>query len=304
MMTDFNFRKNIFLFCFAIFLVFFLLFGILGDELFGPNEHQLVGWQMRPKPILFIHFTKSAGTTVCRLAKMNGEKMMRPTRSPHFSCNLPLDGPSVNKFPSRFPPRFSSCQARAEYLFAQNISFNALEHFLEVSEDPAAIICDREMRYITILREPLERIQSWIVYHQIEPGDVLRWLTGEEDETLYSSKIAYQEKSILYPYVDNYLIRTLCGPDVFRLPLGAVNQTHLNQAWTILQRFEQVILFEELNTELPKLLVSLGWQPSEILHANPSTYQHQYIISNIDSLILKNFNQYDLQLYFLAYHHK
>ena len=292
-------RKNLWKVIGVIFIITSLCFFFWSDPV--PIEYELIGWRSREKPILFVHLTKSAGTSVCRMAKHNGEAMLRQKDAVHFSCNLPFDGPAVNKFPDKSPPRFSTCQARARYLKSEMVSFNAVEHFLEDSSGKS-LICDAEMRYFTILRNPMERIQSWIAYHKIPPEDVLRWLQGEDNPSRYSSPQRHYERTFLYPYVDNYLVRTLCGKSTFRLPPGAIDESHLLKAWTILQLFEKVIFFDELNQpSFSTFIAELGWPTeTQLFHANPSEYQRQFLL--FDSVIetLQNFNSFDHQLYTLA----
>lgn len=48
------------------------------------------GWRFRNKPILFVHFHKAAGSTICNLARLNNEKMLA-TSSVH-NCNIEGDG--------------------------------------------------------------------------------------------------------------------------------------------------------------------------------------------------------------------
>ncbi|MDP2434466.1 MAG: hypothetical protein Q8P67_01845 [archaeon] len=257
-----------------------------------------MGWRddVRNKPYLFVHFSKSAGTTLCHLAKKNGERMLKAPGGSHLSCNLPRDGPSVNKFPTEHPPRFRSCQERAQFLVARNVTFNAIEHFLE-GHDVASLVCPDELRYGTILREPVERLQSWAYYLKIAPEDMLRWLHGEDDPGRYSSPIAHSQGSFLYPYVDNYVVRTLCGEAVFRLPRGSITQQHLDTALEVLARFEHVMLFDRLQEHLPALQQQLDWQVEAIPRANPSTIDPTFEMLPIHRTLLASFNRWDIDLH-------
>ena len=59
---------------------------------------------------------------------------------------------------------------------------------------------------------------------------------------------------------DNFLTRTLGGPDIFRLPARSLNATHLEQAKQKLSNFEIVMMLDEFDTDSAQLAHVLGWQ--------------------------------------------
>lgn len=59
---------------------------------------------------------------------------------------------------------------------------------------------------------------------------------------------------------DNFLTRTLGGPNVFRLPARSLNATHLEQAKQKLSNFEIVMMLDEFDTDSAQLAHVLGWE--------------------------------------------
>ena len=60
--------------------------------------------------------------------------------------------------------------------------------------------------------------------------------------------------------VDNFYIRSLGGHDVFHLPAGAIDRTHLERAKRQLQHFEIVLILEELEQGMRQLKKILHWR--------------------------------------------
>ena len=121
-----------------------------------------------------------------------------------------------------------------------------------------------------MIRDPLDRIVSAVsfeaefhahvktrklvetIMRSIQPGamDAL-----EEPEALKDTHmIGYGTAAW-----DNFLTRTLGGPDVFRLPARSLNATHLEQAKQKLSNFEIVMMLDEFDADSAQLAHVLGW---------------------------------------------
>ena len=89
----------------------------------------------------------------------------------------------------------------------------------------------------------------------------------------------------------------ICGPVVFRLPRGVITEEHMHRAYKILGRFEKVMLFDRLKTQLPEFMETIGWESKKKTHANPSAYAEPYIMSVTQRKLIAGFNRWDIILY-------
>jgi hypothetical protein len=234
----------------------------------------------------FIHFHKAGGTTLCHQARtVNG--MNVPLRN----CNLPGDGPrTLTNSLAGDGNRKLSCAARAQYMAKHCIHFFAAERWLDGE------LCPERFFYVTVLRDPIKRIESNCRYEYVQPADALRWLTAEtylpEETRIYIGTAA----------VDNFYIRTLCGPDVFHLPFGSITRAHLELAKSRLAAFEAVLILEEYEAGLLQLELLLGWKrpAKKDAHRSFGSGDTSIRFSDDQRGILTERNQLDLELYVFA----
>jgi len=234
----------------------------------------------------FIHLHKAGGTTLCHQARaVNG--MNVPLRN----CNLPGDGPrTLADGLSGDGNRKLSCEARAQYMTEHCIHFFAAERWLD-SE-----LCPDRFFYVTVLRDPIKRIESNCRYEYIQPPDALKWLTAEtylpEETRVYIGTAA----------VDNFYIRTLCGPDVFHLPYGSITRAHLETAKRRLAAFEAVLILEEYEKGIVQLERLVGWKKpaKKDAHRSFGSGDTSIKFSDDQRKILVEHNQLDIELYDFA----
>lgn len=69
--------------------------------------------------------------------------------------------------------------------------------------------------------------------------------------------------------VDNYAIRSLLGPSVFHLPVGALNAKHAESAQSLLlEQFDTLLILEDEPANNVMLRSGLGWSNGMLPHTN------------------------------------
>lgn len=200
----------------------------------------------------FVHFHKAGGTTLCHLARvLNG------LTSPQRNCNLPGDGPRTLYEPLRKEYGEANagltCDERDRYLRKHKYQFMAIERWLDA--DALAAVCTPLFFYVTVVRDPVRRIESHCRYERIDPAKALSWLAA----TTLPTSADPSKVQLGTAAVDNFYTRSLLGRDVFHAPAGALTHAHLARAAAVLARFDVVLILEELDAGWPQLERLAGW---------------------------------------------
>lgn len=244
------------------------------------SDTALTGWRERERPLLFVHMNKAGGTTLCHLAKSNGERIL--AASWDHNCNFPNDGPVVNWGLAQ--PLFTSCQQRLSFIKERGVTFNSIEHFLDNDT-----VCSEDMIYFTILRDPIKRLESLARYERINGSTLIEWATG-------SGQIVGH-----YHQVDNYYIRMLCGQLTFEQPRGAIGLREYLRARRVLAQFHYVLVTEHLEEDLPVLSHEFGWRRSDNLaeaaNTSPLESHDRYFLTEDQTKELTRINEWDVLLY-------
>ena len=243
--------------------------------------------------VYFQHIHKSGGSQICFLAKLHNM-----TGGALPNCNVPgygpfdysrgwfgkgnyVDDPSgeamyrrlkgidVFQAPSLSPT--STPFTRLNWSFVMN----------EVVLSHAWPLNTKRYLYAIQIREPLRRMASSMRFHHHTEHDVLNWvnLIGKaKSNALSNSSSTSKEQTAdspkfepsygdfgtalmrgTAPY-DNFLVRTLAGPDIFGKPPGSIGLGDLALAARQLERFEIVLILEqyEVHAKL-QLPAVLGW---------------------------------------------
>jgi len=241
----------------------------------------------------FLHLHKAGGTTVCHLARsVNG--MNAPIRN----CDLPGDSPHHLEEGLAGDGNIGlSCEARANYLRQNCIQFFAVERWLDAS------MCPDRFLYMTVLREPVSRIESQCRYNHIQPADAIRWLTkttclkkcnGKDEDTRVTASTAV---------VDNFYVRSFGGPEVFHRPKGGVTTSDFDEAKKRLLLFEVVLVLEEFKAGFVQIEQLLGWEApisEKEAHQNSGKGDSSIIFTTDQRQILVKKNRLDIDLYAFA----
>ena len=114
-----------------------------------------------------------------------------------------------------------------------------------------------DFAYVTVLRDPVARLQSQLERMSDRPNHRLHELLSRPHVYNHSETSSLMGTAAL----DNYLIRMLLGPSVFFLPLRAINASHLKAATAVLSRFAAAVPLDALDGDGAALLRTvLHWR--------------------------------------------
>lgn len=223
------------------------------------------------QPIFFLHVSSAGGTALCRWAQTQpcsrvpacGANCNLGCRHPwdwRSSCRLPACLPVPTACRAAFRP---GCSGLLRYVRRRNLTFLASETFL--SEH-----CFGELKYVTVVRDPVERLRSQLERRFRLPNAWLNAILGQP----YAFNTSEPTSLMGTAAIDNYFTRILCGPQAFFLPLGGINASHLRAATSVLASFFVAIPLENLSgTGADYLAANVGWRGAITLtnrHSGPA----------------------------------
>lgn len=217
------------------------------------------------KPVWFHHLHQCGGTFMRFAAEAFGERPLSP-HSPNFNhqgkgdtCVTPM-----------------SCKDKHSQMVAQGATYTATERsFLETSE-----YCPGLFNYAISISNPQRYVHRSLAHLHINDNEIpqliniLSGKTANKESLLKDSKCWATSSHKLegqYPQFDNFIIRSLLGHDTFWLPPGAINESHLVLAKAIIEKFDIILVTDEMKSHFPQLEKYLGWslaQLNEMTHKN------------------------------------
>lgn len=255
------------------------------------------------KPVLWFHIHKSAGTTICRQARVHGERVVWPSKwcESELLHDFYVPGNGQEDF-----HRTSTCSDRLSLYASHNFTFGSIERQLEPGDH-----CFGHLVYATAVRESIARMASQINFRGRFPiQEVIPCL--EQAAAVHGRGSACPLRSLPGPeyslehgfvYFDNYVVRMLGGSATMTLPPGGVNASHLDAAIKVLDQFDLVVPLEELDSKSSQAELDrvIGWHPDENSHereSDPDTDPTPFVeLSDDDSKRLRSINKYDVALY-------
>jgi len=264
--------------------------------------------EMKSKQLIYwSHISKSSGTTLCRCGWRNGCKAFGEGKdSQHANCHPLYDWPHWGGGRKTWPVHRShasdSCEGLSKHASEKKYTLEGNENFL-ISEG----LCPNFWNAI-IFREPIDRLLSHMALLYRQKAHDSYWAevpTGPE---------AWNPSNITPEWVvgstpilsNNYVIRSLLGKDVYLLPPGRINETHLEKAKQVLEQFDVVYVTTPSDDDavlVEDIGLSLGWtceaEPQKHGGNRSADFISQLRASwtEDDWKKLKASNYYDMELY-------
>jgi hypothetical protein len=121
----------------------------------------------------------------------------------------------------------------------------------------------RECRYITMLRDPVERVLSW--YSYVLENDWHHLYQRIAEDRLSLATCIREHVSV---ELDNHMVRTLAGQRHIDCPFGQVAPGMLEEAKANLQTFAAVGISERFDESLALFARTFGWRRARPRRAN------------------------------------
>lgn len=230
---------------------------------------------MQNETLIFIHIPKTAGTSLMKvLAGEYGDKAVKIQCSPEY--------PDYRETFSGIPDDMKA----ALKLVAGHFPFGVHKYF----SNPA--------RYLTILRNPVSRIESLYYHHMRNPGNEIHEVIMKYHLSLLGFVEYFHDK---ISAINNGQTRILTGlHTVNRHPQNMpVTETHLEIAKANLKNRIHFGLAERLKETLLLFQSLFSWKPFDIPCKNVA--EHEKIPLDEPTIqCIKSLNRFDLELYKFA----
>lgn len=259
---------------------------------------------------------KAAGTSLCKLASLQGEQFS--SISDHrahidliHDSTSSTNAPNLNLINNPDPSHLIHF---IQQLRREHVTFVSTEHWF-----PATTIthlkAQLEVKFITILRHPVERLISSYFYHK---GDGHRIDTTTATQTVIDSELTFASTILTYATTcSNMYVRLLngdvFGPKYFPLDIKSTQQKisdltskDLNKAIQMIKQFDAIEILE-LHDNFEEIVHAMHWTKSDVDHhynaASKYTMKERHSILKrqigsddwYDQLM--DLNQWDMQLY-------
>lgn len=223
-----------------------------------------------PAPLIFVHIPKAAGSSLQEILV----KRFDGVRGYRFTGNIDR----VNAF------RALSQEGRDSFDLLQGHVHYGLHECLS-----------RPATYITMLRDPVDRIISHYHFVMANPGHYLYTQIAGRGMTLH-------EYAVLRPSneLDNDQVRWLCAREHEDVAVGSVSREMLEEAkWNLANAFSVVGLMERFNESVECLKAEFGWKDVRVPERR-NTNKHrpavkQVPVETLDAI--RRLNRYDIELY-------
>lgn len=221
--------------------------------------------QVVKKPILFIHFHKSGGTSVCNIMKSMQDmvnitnnnrlftKSFSNARQVEYNCNTAVSGP--NRDAVRYKP-MQNCRYMSRYTIDQNGTRRNNNNFLAVEVPFKDEMPCENYTSFAIMRRPVERVVSHMNFEHFSEALVTQWITTKKS----NSATWYMDG---YPIVNCMVIRQLLGRERY-VNVRPIDKRDLERAKQLVDKFDAFVPLEYLNH--PNVLRKLQETVPEYYH--------------------------------------
>lgn len=251
---------------------------------------QLKAPLQRAKPMMWIHIHKAAGTTMCWLAKQNGEKVVQPNENCNWVDQLRSTSDDVSEFME--VPKVT-CEDRAAYFFDNGFTWGQLERELYPGS-----FCPDAFDYGIMLREPEELITSFFDFQLPHYHDFLRCLGANNCDPISPGNVDHWMGRNAWIFMDNFVVRVLLGQEGMKVPIGGITLDHWQAAVDRLSKFRIVAFVEDLSKYATADMFKnkLSWHAGVLTtHANPT--RDRANLTDDEIALIRNRTAYDKKLY-------
>jgi len=247
------------------------------------------------KPVIWIHLHKTAGTMMCKFAKINDEVVVEP----EGNCNFWLDGGlAVDGFAAMgLQKHRMSCAQRSELYRRNGFTWGQIEREVNLED----IGCNDSFMYGIMLREPMGLMLSSLNYDHWNATNLVTWLQDTEVNIEHACGDCCNHTGLRNPawqMFDNFAVRTLNGYDAWMKPPGHVTEKDLEQAKQHLAAMDVVMVLEDLEQDKVQMEKFMGWKNTEFDEENVTPHSKHF--TGDQHTFLKQLNKYDDALYTYA----
>jgi len=162
---------------------------------------------------------------------------------------------------------------------------------------PDMMPSNREVRYVTFLRDPVERVLSVYYHHKTKPQEPLYKLFNQKGfdilDFLESPPAAIN--STIHP-ADNRMTRAICGRDI--APWKVCQEDLELAIYNLHHHFDHVLLTEYFNEGIRILSRHYKWRYAKVIKANATKIKpNRSDIPNDTIRKITLFNKWDVALY-------
>jgi hypothetical protein len=150
-------------------------------------------------------------------------------------------------------------------------------------------------RYMTILREPLERVRSWYRF-------VLAYPEHRLHHRIVSNRLSLPEciRQGITVQLDNHMTRALTSVEFADVPFGHVTDAMLDLAKSRLDSIELVGTTERMSDFYRLLCTRMGWEPIDPPHLNrtaPPERESPSAMPDPDDAMITTLHRFDAELW-------
>ena len=297
------------------------------------------------KPVMFVHISNSGGTAACNSVSGGGVRVTLEGNC-NLMCNMPWLWSRYYKGPGEWTRSemmtLNSCNRNEEHVQNMMVDERDCEAMAKYAEKWKFRILFREMvlaetgeeandfticpqfRYVMFFKDPIKRYESELsIRHGFDGANatkrfVEKSYAGEDngERAWFGPSLLNMREGLGHimpgtPGINNFVTRTLLGPDVFTLPPKKITEEHLDRARAILSKFEAVIPLEKaFESYTWRIFASLFPEVGERLfyrtkaqlwckHANVKKNTHKDYIKGDERLhkMIKEMNTIDTALH-------
>lgn len=221
-----------------------------------------------PEPtLIFLHIPKTAGISLRDI-------LLKNTRGPSFRIIHPIDDTA------RLAALPESERAAFE-LVEGHLYFGVHE------------LLPRPARYLTMLRDPVERVLSYYSFVREFKDHHLNAAVNCPGFTL-----ADCFRSGLTIELDNFMVRCLAGSRHIHVPFGGVTTAMFDEAAANLDRIDLLGLTEQFDESIARFCAALGWPTPPAPRLNTTSARLRRVdLYEDESALIAEHNQLDAALY-------